>query len=443
MLSLCGCFSRHRGKRSSSASIETAPSKVTARHGLSKVTHSAVVSRDLSRLSLDDFGVQTLDLPKRKTSNALETVKSKLIRHLSYDKDPPQGLQTSPDNDKDEIARRAELRRFRAQRIQEELNEDHSKSVSTHISIRSTRYLTPFIDIGHPGHGPRDAIEFSIDSSGHLPAPSPSPIQSLSSFKIRSRNSSMKRWSSCPATIGEQSGLIATPLYTTSNAPPSWKRHTAPGKISESKSLPNLLQPNMRVPQLARTKETIPGSDSHATLDVWLALQESLPRGSPSLSVRDHRLPSPGFHRRQNTPVDNRLSEFSQDTVTIPYPVRQSGTSQRRPSASRCAIQQRGSQGTTGSKSGSANRDRQGSLAIPFGGKKNASSSSSQGRIVLPETPGGISSSYYPSVLPSVQPSPSRSNSPANVLSMQDLQSLELSPFECKYFLIAKSVSDR
>ncbi|OAR02769.1 hypothetical protein LLEC1_06432 [Akanthomyces lecanii] len=430
MLSLCGCFSRRRGKRFSSASIDKAVPKVKARPEPSEQTHSATVPRELGRLSSDDFGVQTLDLPKRKTSNALETVKSKLIRHLSYDKDPPQRLQVSPDNDKDEIARRAELRRFRAQRIQEELNEDHSKSVSTHDSIRSTRYLTPFINIGRPGHGPRDAIEFSIDSGGHLPALSSSPMQSLSSFKIRPPNSSVKRWSSCPATIREQSDLLATTPYSTSNAPPSWKRYTAPGKIAESKSLPDLLQPDVKVPQSARTRGTIPGSDSHATLDVWLALQQSQSRGSPSLSVRDHRLPSRGSRRHQNTPVDNGFSEFSQETVTIPYPVRQSGTSQRRPSASRGVIQQRGSQGTTGSKSGSAHRSRQRSLVVPFDSKKNASSSSSQGRVVLPETPGGISSSYYPSVMPSIQPSPSRSNSPANVLSIQDLQSLELSPFE-------------
>lgn len=433
MLSLCGCFSRRRGQKSSKTSIDKAPSNVKVRHDPSELTRSAAIPRDLGMLSLDDFGVQTLDLPKRKTSNALETVKSKLIRHLSYDKDPPQRLQAPPDNDKDEIARRAELRRFRAQRIQEELHEDHSKSVSTHNSIRSTRYLTPLIDIGRPGHGPRDAIEFSIDSSGHLPAPFPSPIQSLSSLKTKPPNSSMKRWSSCPATVGEQSSLIARPLHAVSDASRSWKRYTAPGKIAESRSLPSLLQPSMRAPQLARTTGALSGSGSHANLDVWLALQESQPRGSPSLSVRDPRLPSPGFRRRQNTPVDDRLSQFSQDTVTIPYPVRQSGTSQRRPSASRGANQQRASQGTTGSKSGAASYSRQRSLAVPLNANRDTSSSSSQRRIVLPETPGEISS-HYPSVMPSVQPSPSRSNSPANVLSIQDLQSLELSPFECEYF---------
>lgn len=443
MLSLCGCSSRRRAKKSSNLSIDNVTSKVKARPVPSEMTHSAVVPQDLGRLSLDDFGIQTSDVPKRRSSNALEAVKAKLIRHLSYDKDPPQKPQDSPDIDKDEIARRAELRRFRAKRIQEELIEDPSKSLSTHNSIRSTRFLSPFINIGRPGHGPRDAIEFSIDSGSHLPVPCPSPLPSMSDFKLKAPNTSIKRWTSCPATIGEQPGQVSESVYNPSNASLSWKRYTTPGKIPESRSLPNLLQPNMRAPQLARTKTTTLDSESHATLDVWLALQHSRSRDSAALSVRDQRLLSPGMYRRQNTPVDNSSPDVSQGTVTIPHPVRQGGTSQRCPSVSRTAAQQRGSQATTSSKPGSASRSRQRSLAVPFDTKRNASSSSSHGRILPPETPGGIASSYYPSVMPSIQPSPSRSNSLVNVLSMQDLQSLELSPFECEYSLTTKISSNQ
>ncbi|KAM3463364.1 hypothetical protein NHJ6243_003398 [Beauveria neobassiana] len=149
MLSLCGCSSRRRGKKASSVSSDDVAPKVTAGKGPpDTINHSAIIPPGPSRLSLDDFGVQTLELPKRKSSNALEAVKAKLIRHWSYNKDQPQKSRASPDGDKDEIARRAELRRFRARRIQEELNQDHSKCVSTHTSIRSTRYLSPLIDIG-------------------------------------------------------------------------------------------------------------------------------------------------------------------------------------------------------------------------------------------------------------------------------------------------------
>ncbi|KAM3490398.1 hypothetical protein MY3957_006338 [Beauveria namnaoensis] len=128
MLSLCGCSSRRRGKKASSVSSDDVAPKVTAGKGPSDtINHSAIIPPGPSRLSLDDFGVQTLELPKRKSSNALEAVKAKLIRHWSYNKDQPQKSRASPDSDKDEIARRAELRRFRARRIQEELNQDHSK----------------------------------------------------------------------------------------------------------------------------------------------------------------------------------------------------------------------------------------------------------------------------------------------------------------------------
>ncbi|PQK13999.1 hypothetical protein BB8028_0004g09300 [Beauveria bassiana] len=427
MLSLCGCSSRRRGKKASSVSSDDVAPKVTAGKGPpDTINHSAIIPPGPSRLSLDDFGVQTLELPKRKSSNALEAVKAKLIRHWSYNKDQPQKSRASPDGDKDEIARRAELRRFRARRIQEELNQDHSKCVSTHTSIRSTRYLSPLIDIGRPGRGPRDTIEFSIDSSNPLTAPYPSPAPTLSSFRTNFPASSMKRWSSCPASIGEQSGQVCSPLYNNSGASLSRKRCTTPGKITESKSLPNLLQPNMRAPQLARTKTTGRANGRHGNFSVWLALQESRSRDSSTSGSAESRIQL----RRQATPAPQRLTDFSQDTVTMPFPERYISASQNRSAVSRSALQQRGPQATTFATPGSVNRSRRCSSAAPFNIKKGTSSGSSQGRIVSSETPGGISSSYYPSVMPSIQPSPSRSKSLINILSVRDLQSLELSPFE-------------
>ncbi|EJP67838.1 uncharacterized protein BBA_03618 [Beauveria bassiana ARSEF 2860] len=427
MLSLCGCSSRRRGKKASSVSSDDVAPKVTAGKGPPEtINHSAIIPPGPSRLSLDDFGVQTLELPKRKSSNALEAVKAKLIRHWSYNKDQPQKSRASPDGDKDEIARRAELRRFRARRIQEELNQDHSKCVSTHTSIRSTRYLSPLIDIGRPGRGPRDTIEFSIDSSNPLTAPYPSPAPTLSSFRTNFPASSMKRWSSCPASIGEQSGQVCSPLYNNSGASLSRKRCTTPGKITESKSLPNLLQPNMRAPQLARTKTTGRANGRHGNFSVWLALQESRSRDSSTSGSAESRIQL----RRQATPAPQRLTDSSHDTVTMPFPERHISASQNRSAVSRSALEQRGPQATTFAMPGSVNRSRRCSSAAPFNIKKGTSSGSSQGRIVSSETPGGISSSYYPSVMPSIQPSPSRSKSLVNILSVRDLQSLELSPFE-------------
>ncbi|KAM3453937.1 hypothetical protein MY3296_003409 [Beauveria thailandica] len=184
----------------------------------------------------------------------------------------------------------------------------------------------------------------------------------------------------------------------------------------------------MRAPQLARTKTT--GRGSHGNFSVWLALQESRSRDSSTSGSAESRMLSSRLLRRQATPVPQRPTDFSQDTVTMPFPVRQVSASQNRSSVSRSAFEQRGPQATTFAMPSSVNRSRRCSFAAPFDIKQGTSSGSSQGRIASSETPGGISSSYYPSVMPSIQPSPSRSKSLVNILSVRDLQSLELSPFE-------------
>ncbi|EGX88510.1 hypothetical protein CCM_08554 [Cordyceps militaris CM01] len=429
MFSFCGCSSRRRAKQNAIPySKAMAPEVKACLRPSGTMTHGAVDYSGDGRLSLDDFGVQISGLPKRKSSNALETVKNKLIRHLSIDKDPPPKSQvSSPDSD-EEVARRAELRRFRARRIQEELYQDHSSSLSPHVSIRSTRYLLPLIDIGRPGRGPRDAIEFSIDSGSHMPAIYPSPMHSPEPLKRKTPNPTVKRWSSCPAVIREQRGQIAAPIYNNSNTAMSRKRYTIPSRLSESKSLPNLLQPNMKAPQVARTKIAAFGSDDYTAVDAWLVLQESRSRASPASGATKDILKYSGSRRTYLKPSNKIPTEFSDDTVTVPYPIRQSGTS-RLPSASLGATQQCGSQKISSSKPASANRSQVYGLAVPPGGKKKTSSSSSQGRIPHSETTGGLSS-YYPSVIPSIQPSPSRSKSLVNVLTVRDLESLELSPFE-------------
>ncbi|KAJ6784103.1 hypothetical protein PWT90_08581 [Aphanocladium album] len=427
MFGLCGCSFRRRPKkiqmpsnRNVQLNVKDVPRKAET------AVHDPAALPDASRISLDDFGIQSSSVPKRKSSNTIESVKEKLIRHLSHDKDSPQNAQGSPSSDREEIARRAELRRFRARRIQEELKEDYSKSLSTQNSIRSTRYLSTLIDIGLPGHGPRDAIEFSIDTGSHLPGPCPSPMPSFSSSNFRASNPSMKRWSSCPAAIRDNWNENAARFYQVSTTPGSFQSHVVSGKVSEAKSLPNLQQHGVKPPPSAKINASTTDRDSSSTLNVWLALQESQSRNSPALSSKNLRTSSVGFGRPQNTPVEQGLADTGHDAVTIPYPVHRPRNSQRRASATELQRQYI----KPPSKPSSYHRYRNRSMIVPSCTKKDQSTSSSRGAIVTPETPGGISSSYYPSVMQSIQPSPSRSNSLVNFLSPKDLQSLELSPFE-------------
>lgn len=431
MFGLCGCSSLRRTKKLPSSSHENTSTPVPVSHGQSTApVLPPAISPCLTKPSWDDFGIQSSNVPKRKSSNAFEAVKSKVIRHLSQDKESSQKPQASPSSDEDEIARRAELRRFRAKRIQEELKEDRSKSVSNHTSIRSTKYLSPLIDIGLPGHGPRDAIEFSIDSSSHLLGPCPSPIPSLSSSRMKPSNLSMKRSSSVPATIGANWTPGTTNIYNPAGTPGSFQRYTLPGKILASKSLPNLSQPGSKGSHFARAKVDTFERDRHS-VDAWLAFPALRSRDSTILS----KPPSSRLLRRQTTPVDTAFMDMDQTTITVPFPVRHNGTSKRQANMTG----KRGTYTRASSKPPSSHRSRHHSLMIPLEVKKNGSSSSSQGRPIASETPGGVSSSYYPSVMPSIQPSPTRSNSPANFLSMKDLQSLELSPFECEYMNYEKN----
>ncbi|KAJ3488629.1 hypothetical protein NLG97_g6165 [Lecanicillium saksenae] len=427
MFSFCGCSSHRRPKRQQILSNKTVPNAAKALSAKSEpIGQITVALPDSNHIGLDDFGIQNSAVPKRKSSITIESVKAKLIRHLSHDKDSSQKPQGSLSSDKEEIARRAELRRFRAKRIQEELKEDYSKYLSPQNSIRSTRYLSALIDIGLPGHGPRDAIEFSIDSGSYLPAPCPSPIPSFSSPRFIASNPSMKRWSSCPATIGDKWIENANNSYGSLNTSDPVRRVPFPGKIYGAKSLPDLQQAGMRRPPSAKINMSNTTRDSNSTLNIWLALQESQSRNSPALSSNDRRVSSASPLLRQNTQTAKGFTGTNYDAVTIPHPVRRLGGSQCRVSAT--GLQRQYAKPT--SKPNSYHRYRNRSREAPSCTKKDQSSSSSRGHIVASETPGGISSSYYPSVMQSIQPSPSRSNSPVNFLSPKDLQSLELSPFD-------------
>lgn len=152
--------------------------------------------------TFDEEEEDLVAFPKRN-SNALEAVKTKLIRHISFERSSDN--RTSVGNSEEEVARRAELRQIRNKRIQDELSSDDGQCVSTHTSIRSTKYLSPYIDIGQPGNGPRDAIEFTMDSDSYEPSQlCPPPVPSPASDPNTETSQLMaqkKRRSSCPSAF--------------------------------------------------------------------------------------------------------------------------------------------------------------------------------------------------------------------------------------------------
>lgn len=419
MLELCGCWPLRRTRKDIPPSKEKAEPNTTVR----AVTASAAVApiATAAGQSLDEFGLENAAAPKRRTIATLESVKSKFIRHLSYEKEDRNKVQSSPSKSEEEIARRAELRRFRVKRIQEELSSDHNKTNSTHTSIRSTRYLSPYIDIGLPGHGPRDAIEFSIDSGRCLDAPCPSPAHTTSSSRFRHGSRPMKRWSSCPAEVGNR--RLVPPSASSRPASAPLSRSLLPPRNTYSPMQHSLISRGSS-PKLSRTNPDETSTNSSSSFRPRSEPQTAFSRrkSAPGLAQQNTLQSDP--YRSQNSPT----IEFEMPSIIqTPNVVWRRASSQRPASIARGTMEQRLSRGAMTSQS----RSRQSSLAGVRRRLNNTSSASSQRRALASSTPGGISSSYYPSGMPSIQPSPTRSNPLANVLSMRDLQSLELSPFQC------------
>lgn len=437
MLSLCGCSSLRRARKRSI--LPTGRKETNLTVNLQSSTERRFealptligISETPGDLNLDDFGIQHVGHSKTKPSGTLEMVKSKLIRHLSYDKDSRNPSPASPSNSEEEIARRAELRRFRAKRIQEELNTENSKPTSIHTSIRSTKYLSPLIDIGRPGQGPRDAIEFSIDSSSYLLAPCPSPAPGNSSSGFRTPGALLKRWSSCPAGMGSLPNELAANVNQIVR-PSSASLYTSQPR-TKSQQFPSF-PPSLKSVQASRTSYGRHGKSSlnekGPSFGVWLVGQDIRSFNRPARVVNTLRAAKLKSRHHPNSVVGEAETDWG---VKAPYPVWSPDGPRRRASVPLNMAERKSSSRNATSRPMSRDRSRQSSLMVPSKFMNRASSASSQQQAIPSTTAGGISSSYYPSLMPSIQPSPSRSNSLINVLSMRDLQNLELSPFTCQY----------
>ncbi|KAI1135386.1 hypothetical protein F5Y05DRAFT_421529 [Hypoxylon sp. FL0543] len=107
------------------------------------------------------------DEPVRSTRNSstgtLGVIKTKFIRPLSQKSDSKRYSQQSLGTSDEEIARRAELKRLMRKRIQEELKseeeqEEQEVKTNNHEELKSDGSA----NIGLPGGGPRDNLEFSV-----------------------------------------------------------------------------------------------------------------------------------------------------------------------------------------------------------------------------------------------------------------------------------------
>ncbi|RFU78857.1 glutathione-dependent formaldehyde-activating enzyme [Trichoderma arundinaceum] len=388
---------------------------------------------ELGQLLVDDSdGEGEDDNTLAKTSSALNVVRTKLIRHISHDNDPDRRSRASAGHSQEEVARRAELRRFRHQRIQEELKNEESKAESSDTSHRSTRYLSPLIDPGQPRVGPRDTIEFTV-TDGH----------SLSLAQIPSaralETTTTEREEIC-STAQEGDG-VTKPLSTHLVPNTEGEDHTHPLRppSTHSNASQKLAGCSYNVPRLDRVLGTDNEFDirhgAHAweeqsALGIWLAAQGLRWRSSSGRpgdsetndrNVRD-QVPSPnGNFGGIDSAADGLLPTQCQDIGKV-------------------KLQNHGDSLESASFPSSLPNDHlQGDADTTLLDRNVPLESRLLG--ISTTRPVDTSSSNYPSVLPSFQPSPNRSQSNFHHLSAEDLESLELSPFSWQgNFSVIKSI---
>ncbi|KAL6864117.1 hypothetical protein J3F83DRAFT_766682 [Trichoderma novae-zelandiae] len=438
------CGSRRRGRQSAGdVDLADTPEEHRTRRGVAvhQPRHSIempIRSRDTSlmpaELPLEDpteLGQLVVDdsdgegeeaNPLTKTSSALNVVRTRLIRHISHENEANRRSRASAGHSQEEVARRAELRRFRHQRIQEELKNEESKAESSNTSHRSTRYLSPLIDAGQPRVGPRDTIEFTVTvTDGPHPntAQAQDPLSDQSHQEDNGGSSQetdgLTKPSFIPTVSGSEYGDQAYPLR-----PPSTHSATSQKLAGCSYNMPRL----GRVLGADSEFDIRHGAHSweeQSSLGVWLAAQ-GLRSGNSSIRPGDS----------ETNDGDPRISVFlPQEDFGGIDSIADAPLPTRRPNNSKGRLQGREKSLETASfvSSSSNGRDQSDANATLLG-RIPLLGSGTLG--TAPTRPADHSSSNYPSVLPSFQPSPNRSQSNVHHLSAEDLESLELSPFSWK-----------
>ncbi|KAL7798244.1 hypothetical protein V8C37DRAFT_407860 [Trichoderma ceciliae] len=367
-----------------------------------------------------------------KTSSALNVVRTKLIRHISHDNENNRRSRASAGHSQEEVARRAELRRFRHQRIQEELKNEESNAESSNTSHRSTRYLSPLIDAGQPSVGPRDAIEFTVTDGHPLSTAQVSPVQDLASKEGKQEEMNDTTQEEVPVTGPPNIPAVASAEAQDQPLP------LRPPSTHSAKSQ-KLAGCSYNVPRLSRVLGTDNEFDirhgAHAweeqsTLGIWLAAQGLRSRGS---SIR------PGDSEANDLNVRGQVSSPNEDFGVI-----DSAADALLPThceeINEVKYHGQGDLFESASFDSSLSNDRtNGDADITLLGRNLLLGPRALDIATI--RPVDNSSSNYPSVLPSFQPSPNRSQSNFHHLSAEDLESLELSPFSWQgNFSVIKSI---
>lgn len=378
----------------------------------------------------------------RKASIVFSIVRSKLSRHAPAEHDEKKQSHISVRNSEEEIARRAELRRLRHRRIQDELHHDISGDDASNISPNSLRQPHSLTSLYQACIGPRDALEFTVPDRIKDAIDSTSPTSSIklgSLPKVRQGDhkgdldSKQKRLGSKEHT-GEEH---LWPVHLRQDHPSS--SNTGP-RLTETvsrKSLPakstTFVERDLSVRADSYLKE-----DDQSTLGVWLiaqAMQSEDTAGNCAES--DHTVVHNDTTNQDSTQSDKkcpgesrrRLSQTSASSSDPP---------ERRPS-SPLPSPPSPPPGEPAADNVATREDDSESDVLQFFPIFAKSLLEEPPEIALTPPPSkpvpDSSSSRYNSHRPSILPSPSRSQLNVHNISLRDLRNLDLSPFQCKDLL--------
>ncbi|KAF7553802.1 hypothetical protein G7046_g7001 [Stylonectria norvegica] len=411
------------------------------------ISHEVVT--ELDQLVVDDSDTdEARPRTIKKVSGALEAVRTKLIRRISQEAGLKRRPHFSISNSEEEIARRAELKRLMHKRIQDELQTEKSDDACSNRSIHSARYLSTLVEPAAPNVGPRDTIEFVVGSTTSPDPHTTVDTDSASPSQLGEENIEPKqRRGSCPE-VALGSGKHRRSVEKVAHGDRSSLPDPAPSPIA-TLTPPGIPQPrSQRSFQLSNSATRLgrilgpdngfsssPGSssaDGQSALGVWLIAQGFRSRDSSML-------PSENIERERSIAdkescecqevdrfVDLRASsEHSPARTTQTSPSRQPGVMNLSgPSGYDYMIESQVGKFA----SWDSRRDSPG-----YRETRQASSDENLKRFataVVLNSPLDNTSSSYPSMLPSFQPSPARSQPNLYSLSMQDLQNCQLSPFD-------------
>ncbi|KAM0459319.1 hypothetical protein ACHAPV_005501 [Trichoderma viride] len=367
------------------------------------------------------------------TNSALNVVRTKLARHMSNEIETHRRSRASVGHSQEEVARRAELRRFRHQRIQEELKNEDNRAESSNTSHRSTSYLSPLIDAGQPRVGPRDTIEFTVADGPHPSATPTLPTQeNIALIDIPKKE--------VGRTTQEEGGEIKYPSILAvltagdrDGAPPLRPPST---HSNRSQKIAGCSYNSPRLDRVLGTDNEFDirhgahAWEEQSTLSIWLAAQGIRSRSSSTRATDNE---SNDKSAKDQTCSHHQSFGAIDSAADAPLPIHCQGSNAMRP-------QDRGDSYESASfaSNKSNNRTIGGTATIlPENGPLPGSNVLDTASAKLVDN----SSSNYPSVLPSFQPSPNRSQPNFHHLSAQDLESLELSPFSWQGdFSVIKSI---